>query len=93
MKKIGVNGADGRMGRRLVALGHADPRIELAAAIEASAFEDLGKDAGAAAGIGEIGVAYTDQYDPQIEAVIDFSTPSGCETAVKACVANGKQYD
>ena len=89
MKKIAINGANGRMGRRLVALGHADPRIELDGAIEYRDSPELGKDAGVAAGIGELGIPFTDQYASDLDAVIDFSTPAGCETAVDACVENG----
>ena len=89
MKKIAINGANGRMGRRLVALGHADPRIVLAGAIENRDSPELGKDAGVAAGIGELGIPFTDQYGSDLDAVIDFSTPAGCEAAVDACVENG----
>ncbi|MDB4640844.1 4-hydroxy-tetrahydrodipicolinate reductase [Pirellulaceae bacterium] len=86
MKNIAINGANGRMGRRLVALGHADERMNLAAALEYTGCEALGTDSGTAAGIGEIGVPFTDDYKPDFDAVIDFSTPAGCESAVKQCV-------
>ena len=86
MKKIAINGANGRMGRRLVALGHQDDRMELAAAIEYSECPALGDDAGAAAGIGNIDLPFTSEVPAGIDAVIDFSTPAGCEAAVKACV-------
>lgn len=82
-----MNGANGRMGRRLVALGHADQRMNLAAAIEYAGSPDLGSDAGVAAGVGEIGVPFTSDYLPEFDAVIDFSTPAGCEVAVQECVA------
>lgn len=77
------------MGRRLVALGHADERMNLAAALEYTGCEALGTDSGTAAGIGEIGVPFTDDYKPDFDAVIDFSTPAGCESAVKQCVEKG----
>lgn len=86
MKKIAMNGANGRMGRRLVALGHADPRMDLAGAIEYEGSPELGKDAGLAAGVGEIGVPFTDQFSEDLDAVIDFSTPAGCEVAVQNCL-------
>lgn len=89
MKNIAINGANGRMGRRLVALGHADNRMNLAAAIEHAAAQCLGTDAGLAAGVGEIGVPFTADYREDFDAVIDFSTPAGCEAAVDACVEKG----
>lgn len=88
MKNIAINGANGRMGKRLVALGHADERMTLAAAIEYSECPALGSDAGVAAGIGEIGIPFTSEFSTDFDAVIDFSTPAGCESAVKNCVAN-----
>lgn len=88
MKKIAINGANGRMGRRLVALGHADDRMDVAAALEYPGFPELGNDAGLAAGVGEIGVPFTAEYRTDFDAVIDFSTPAGCEAAVKACLEN-----
>lgn len=86
MNKIAINGANGRMGRRLVALGHADNRMTIAAALEAPTFDGLGRDAGEAAGVGEIGVAFASEVPDGIDAMIDFSTPAGCEAAVRNCV-------
>lgn len=86
MKKIAINGANGRMGRRLIALSHADARVDLVAALEYSGCSELGQDAGIAAGIGNIDLPYTTDFSNDFEAVIDFSTPAGCEAAVKACV-------
>ena len=86
MKNIAINGANGRMGKRLVALGHADNRMNLAAALEYPESPLLGSDSGVAAGIGEIGVPFSSEYRDDFDSVIDFSTPAGCEAAVKACV-------
>ncbi|GIS59955.1 MAG: hypothetical protein CM1200mP2_21800 [Planctomycetaceae bacterium] len=50
--RVGVNGAGGRMGRRIVALTHADPALEVAAAVDAEASGLVGQDIGELAGIG-----------------------------------------
>lgn len=74
------------MGRRLIALGQTDNRMNVAAALEYTGCDALGADAGTAAGIGEIGLPFSDEYKSDFDAVIDFSTPTGCETAVKNCL-------
>jgi 4-hydroxy-tetrahydrodipicolinate reductase len=86
MKNVAINGANGRMGRRLVALGHEDARLNVAAALESSSCASLGSDAGTAAGLGEIGLPFTDQFSSQYDVVIDFSTPAGCEVALQKCL-------
>ena len=55
--RLAINGAAGRMGQRLVALGSADPDLKIAAAIEYAAHPRLGQDAGQIAGVGDLGVA------------------------------------
>jgi 4-hydroxy-tetrahydrodipicolinate reductase len=52
-----VCGAAGRMGRRIVAMACEDPRFRIAGAIEVAGNSAVGKDAGANAGIGQLGVA------------------------------------
>ena len=84
--RIAINGAAGRMGRRLVALGSADPELEVAAALEFAKHTELGKDAGLIAGFGEIGVPLTAALGVFVQAVIDFSVPAGAEAITNACV-------
>lgn len=50
--KVGVNGAGGRMGQRIVALTMKDPDLSLTAALEWSGCPLLGRDAGEVAGRG-----------------------------------------
>lgn len=83
--RIAINGAAGRMGQRLVALGHADSELEVVAAIEYSEHPRLGQDAGAVAGCGEIGVPLADACDVAVDAVIDFSLPAGAAAITKVC--------
>lgn len=74
-----VCGAGGRMGRRLVALAHADPGLAVAGAIEAEGSDAVGHDAGEVAGVGPIGVPIgTDlaAVTAPAHVVVDFSIPA-----------------
>jgi 4-hydroxy-tetrahydrodipicolinate reductase len=73
-----VAGATGRMGRVLINLIAASEGVALVGALEGSASEALGKDAGSLAGCGPLGV--TVSSDPlkcvvAADGIIDFSTP------------------
>ena len=88
--KIVVNGAAGRMGRRVVASVHATDGVTLAAAVDAPGSPRLGADAGESAGVGPLGVRITDALgDATCDAVVDFSTPAGLAAVLPACVARG----
>ena len=82
-----IHGAAGRMGRRLVALGSDDASLQLVAAVDRPEHPDLGKDAGALAGVGEIGVALTGAVETEADAVIDFSLPDSAVGICRTCVA------
>src|SRR6185295_192336 len=74
--RVIVTGATGRMGRRVVALVHADPVLALVGAVTHATHPALGRDAGEVAGIGPIGVML--EHDcarmlPQAEVLVDFS--------------------
>jgi 4-hydroxy-tetrahydrodipicolinate reductase len=84
---IGVNGACGRMGRRVIDVAHADPEVTLAAAVYAADHPLRGRDAGEVAGVGPIGLKVTpDLPTARLDAVIDFSAPAGTMTILPACV-------
>lgn len=85
--RLAINGAAGRMGQRLVALGHADQGLEIVAALEHSGCPRLGTDAGVVAGIGEIGVPLTSELAAQVDAVIDFSVPAAAVGVTELCVS------
>ena len=80
---LAITGAAGRMGRRLVALAHADADLNVAAAIDAGPF--VGQDAGELAGVGSIGVPIIDELLERVDVVIDFSMPDGAEAMAKMC--------
>lgn len=82
---IAVNGAAGRMGRRIVALVHDDAELELAAAMDAKDHPLLGSDAGELAGIGAVGLPVTAELERRVDVVIDFSTPEGLVRIAEQC--------
>jgi 4-hydroxy-tetrahydrodipicolinate reductase len=82
---LGVNGAGGRMGQRIVALAYADPKLLVSAALEGPGSPHVGKDAGELAGIGKIGVPITTVLGDRVDVVIDFSIPAGAVAAAKVC--------
>lgn len=86
---IGINGACGRMGQRLVALAKDDPALAVAAALESAGHPSLGRDAGEIAGVGPLGVAVAAELSlhTRLDAMIDFSLPEGTMTVLKTCFA------
>lgn len=84
--RIGINGAAGRMGLRLIALTAADTDLELAAALEVAGHPQLGKDAGEIAGVGTLGVPITAELTKNINVLIDFSSPKGTDALLERCV-------
>ena len=83
--KIGVNGAAGRMGQRVVALASADKGLRVAAAYESASSPRLGQDAGELAGVGKLGAIVSADVVEHMDIIIDFSTPEGCMTILKQC--------
>ena len=86
MPRIAINGAAGRMGQRLVALGSADADLQVVAALEYAAHPQLGVDAGQIAGAGPLGILLTSTLDTPVDAVIDFSTPAGARSIIQTCL-------
>jgi 4-hydroxy-tetrahydrodipicolinate reductase len=84
---IGVNGACGRMGRRVIDIAHADPEVTLVAAVDMPDHPLQGRDAGEVAGVGPLGLKVTSELPATaIDVLIDFSTPAGTMTVLPACV-------
>jgi 4-hydroxy-tetrahydrodipicolinate reductase len=82
---IAVNGAAGRMGRRITALAHEDPQLQLAAALEHPDSQYIGVDAGEVAGIGHINLPITAELVDRVDVVIDFSLPEGLVQIAQEC--------
>jgi 4-hydroxy-tetrahydrodipicolinate reductase len=85
---IGINGACGRMGQRLIALAREDSELALGAALEAHGHPWLGRDAGEIAGVASAGlkVAADLPLETRLDAMIDFSQPQGTMTVLKTCL-------
>ena len=97
MSSIVVIGAGGRMGKtiiRYLAAG-AVPGLKLAGAIDLWDAPDLGKDAGAASGAGDLGVKITSDLRTVIGAsdvVIDFSSHHGTAGRAPQMAESGKGW-
>ncbi|KAE9531757.1 4-hydroxy-tetrahydrodipicolinate reductase [Ursidibacter arcticus] len=92
--KIGVVGAGGRMGRQLIQAVHNAQGVELGAAFERKGSSLVGTDAGELAGIGQLGVAVSDDLASQadkFDLLIDFTRPEGTLEHIAFCVAHQKQ--
>ena len=76
---LGIHGATGRMGTRLVQLIAGDPELELVAAIDRTGHPQLGEDAGSLAAVSPLGVPLSSSLpsDRKIDVMIDFSLPEG----------------
>ncbi|HID21085.1 MAG TPA: 4-hydroxy-tetrahydrodipicolinate reductase [Planctomycetaceae bacterium] len=83
--RVAVNGAAGRMGRRIVALAQEDPDLEIAAAVDAAGSPHQGRDVGELAGVGCLDVPIADRLEPPVDVVIDFSTPEGLTAIAEVC--------
>ncbi|OCC16231.1 Dihydrodipicolinate reductase [Dissulfuribacter thermophilus] len=93
MIKAIVAGAAGRMGGRIINIINDTEGIELGAAFEHPESQDVGKDAGVVAGIGEIGVRIEDSLEKVIEkgdVIIDFTFHEASLNHVKIAAHNKK---
>jgi 4-hydroxy-tetrahydrodipicolinate reductase len=85
---IGINGAAGRMGQRLVHLIGEDPALTLGAALESIDHPQQDRDIGEVAGLGSLGVPVRSDIPPErrLDVLIDFSMPEGTMTVLPLCV-------
>jgi len=81
-----VNGAAGRMGKRIIALAAESELFDICAAVDIPQSPEQGKDAGIVAGIGEIGVAISSDYPAAADVMIDFSLPEATDAVIDYCV-------
>ncbi|MFN9345494.1 MAG: 4-hydroxy-tetrahydrodipicolinate reductase, partial [Planctomycetota bacterium] len=83
-----IHGASGRNGKRLIALGSADPQVQLVGAVVRTGSAACGHDAGSYSGINPIGLGISDSWPEAFDCVIDFSSPEGCISALYHCLKN-----
>jgi 4-hydroxy-tetrahydrodipicolinate reductase len=91
--KIAVSGAAGRMGKRILALAHDHPDMEISGALEGYSNPALGSDAGENAGIGRLGVPITADVEEalkQCDVLIEFSAPDASVEHAKAAATAAK---
>ena len=77
MIQVVINGAAGRMGRRLINLVRNEEDMTLVAALEHEGCDALGADAGEIAGCGSLGVKITAEWLGPADVLIDFTSPAG----------------
>jgi 4-hydroxy-tetrahydrodipicolinate reductase len=86
--KLGINGACGRMGKRIVQLAGDDPELRVAAAIDFAGHPEHGQDAGVISGAAKLGLNVMAEVplSTHLDVMIDFSTPEGTMSILKTCV-------
>ncbi len=89
--RIAIHGAAGRMGLRLVALGHESDAIQVVGAIDSPGHPQLGCDVGILAGVGAISVPLEDSLAAPADVVIDFSVPTATRSGVPQWVKAGSR--
>jgi len=87
MTRLLINGAGGRMGRRIIALATEDKELAVVAAFERPDHPDLGKDAGVLAGVHPLGVALSARRDVAADVAIDFSHAPSALEMIEWCAA------
>lgn len=91
MVKVIVAGAAGRMGARIIKAVVEAPQLKLAGAFERPDHPGLGRDVGAAAGLGEIGLPLAGSIEEVLKAgevIIDFTQPgASLDNMAKAAAA------
>jgi 4-hydroxy-tetrahydrodipicolinate reductase len=86
---VGMHGAAGRMGTRIIQLIQDDPTLRLGAAMDRPDHPRLGEDVGAVLGLGTLGVPLAATLDRPVDVVVDFSTPAATLVLARACAGRG----
>jgi 4-hydroxy-tetrahydrodipicolinate reductase len=86
--QVGVNGACGRMGQRIIQLAHEYRDLAVAAALETPGHPQQGRDIGDVCGIGQLGVRVGPfvPVEQRLNVIIDFSTPEGTIGVLPLCL-------
>ncbi len=93
MIKIGVAGAAGKMGSRIVALSNEYEGLRVTAAFERKGHKEIGKDSGSIAGSGESGIklaAGIEEIIDNVDMIIDFTSVESTKENLRAASAKGK---
>ena len=91
--RVIVNGAGGRMGRMIVSTVSRQDDMVVVGAVEASGYARIGEDAGALAGIGDIGVPIAGDLLAVIasgDVIIEFTSPEATLQHLEVAGSHGK---
>ncbi len=94
MTRIAIPGAAGRMGRNLIDACRRSDGLTVGVATERSGHDLIGSDAGVVAGVGEIGVAISDDLErvvDRFDVLIDFTVPAAALAHLAICRRHGKR--
>src|SRR5262245_47821209 len=85
---IGINGACGRMGQRIIQLALDDPDLTLGVALESPDHPQIGRDIGEVIGTSKLGIAVRPDLsvEGQIDVIIDFSEANATMSVLPVCV-------
>lgn len=83
--RIGIHGCCGRMGQTIVRAVHADPNLEVGAALEAAGHPRLGEDIGAVCGLSTLGIPVAVELGEPVDCIIDFSVPQASLAIARLC--------
>ncbi|CAN5837432.1 4-hydroxy-tetrahydrodipicolinate reductase [soil metagenome] len=86
---IGIQGATGRMGVRLIQLIREAPDLVLGAAVDRPDHPRLGEDIGVALGLGTMNVPLRVGLDRPVRVMIDFSAPVASMALAADCAEEG----
>jgi 4-hydroxy-tetrahydrodipicolinate reductase len=87
--RIAIAGCTGQMGKALLRLAGVDPGFTVSAAVTVPGDGLVGRDAGSAVGIDALGVPIGTEIQDRCDALIEFTSPAGCEAWARWCAAHG----
>jgi 4-hydroxy-tetrahydrodipicolinate reductase len=87
--RVGIHGATGRMGARLIHLIQADPALTLASAIGRPGRAGIGSDVGPLVGLAPLGVTLEASLSGPVDVLIDFSNPGASLAIAIICAERG----
>ncbi|MFH1616855.1 MAG: 4-hydroxy-tetrahydrodipicolinate reductase [Planctomycetota bacterium] len=83
-----VNGAAGRMGRRIITIALESGQFDIIAAVEKHDHPDIGRDAGQLVGKDPINVKIDSTCPSDAGCLIDFSLPEAADAIIAHCLRN-----
>jgi 4-hydroxy-tetrahydrodipicolinate reductase len=86
---VGIHGATGRMGTRLIHLILSDPGLALGAAMVRPNHISLGLDIGPLIGLPSQGIMLESELSTPVDVMVDFSNPSASLTIGETCAREG----